>query len=297
MRITDLARTYLQWFNARRGASPRTCECYDLTYSQFVAFLSARGLQNDIREFTPENVDAFASHLADAGRKASSVNVKLAALHSLGEYGKKTKDPKGRYLLAENPLDRVVRPKRVKPKEKYLYRSELIQFLRADKPPCVQLAIEVLVDTALRASEVAGAKVEHLSLDGERVRLSVVLKGGSPRVVTLGERVGAILLESLHFREARPEEPLLVNERGEAYTRTTLSEMVLRQAVRAGITRVVVRAHVLRHSIASLASASNVDVPTIAAMLNHSDIHTVARYVHRQEAVDAARDRVREVLR
>ena len=32
-------------------------------------------------------------------------------------------------------------------------------------------------------------------------------------------------------------------------------------------------------------------------MLNHSDIHTVQRYVHRKDAVDAAREAVREALR
>lgn len=295
MQLSALASQHLKFFSAR-GASPKTCECYDLTYRQFVAFLMGRGQENDIRHFTPENVDAFATYLTEAGRKASSVNVKLAALHSLGEFGVKTKDARGKYQLAENPLDRVYRPKRQKPAEKYLYTTELRQLLAVECPAPVRVALELLVDTALRVSEVCHANVEHLSLDGDRVLLAVVVKGGGHRTITLGSEVAGRLMELLKFREARPTDPLVVNEQGDRYTRTTLSEMVRRLALKVGITRIPVRAHVLRHSVATLAIASGADVPTVAAMLNHSDIHTVQRYVHRQDAVDSAREKVRVSL-
>ena len=296
MKLSTLADEYLKFF-AARGASPKTIECYDLTYRQLVAFLLGLGQENDLRNFTPENIDAFATYLAEKKRKASSVNVKLAALHSLGEYGKKTKDARGKYHLAENPLDRVFRPKRVKPAEKYLGKVELQQLLAVECPAPARVALELLVDTALRASELTSANVEHLRLDGERVLLSVRVKGGRYREVTLGREAADKLIESLRFREARPHDPLLVNERGERYTRTSLSEMVLRLAARAGITRIPVRAHVLRHSVATLADETGASVPTIAAMLNHSDVHTAQRYIHRNEAVDAARAAVRGALR
>lgn len=296
MKISALADQYLKFF-AARGASPKTVECYDLTYRQYVAFLLGRGLEDDVRHFTPETLEAFITYLTEAGRKASSVNVKLAGLKSLGEYGKKTKDGRGRYHLSENPLDRVYRPKKQRPAEKYLGKVELQQLLAVECPASVRVALDLIVDTALRASELANANVEHLRLDGERVILSVRVKGGRYREITLGSEVAGRLLELLRFREARPTDPLLVNEKGERYTRTTLSEMVLRLARKAGITRILVRAHVLRHSVATMASATGADVPTIAAMLNHSDIHTVQRYVHRKDAVDAAREAVREALR
>jgi site-specific recombinase XerD len=296
MQLSALSRQYLRFFMAR-GASPRSEECYDLTHRQYVAFLIGQGQTDDVRSFTPETVDAFATYLKENGRKASSVNVKLAALHSLGEYGVKTKDARGKYILEENPLARVYRPKRQKPAEKYLSKAEIQSLLRAPAPAPVRLAVDMIVDTALRASELAHANVEDVRLGGEFLILSVRVKGGRHQEISLGTEISHRLLESLRFREAKPTDPLLVNERGERYTRTTLSEAVLRLARRVGITRILVRAHVLRHSVATLASASGADVPTIAAMLNHSDIHTVQRYVHRQEAVDAAREAVREALR
>jgi site-specific recombinase XerD len=296
VKLSTLADDYLKFFQAR-GASPKTIECYDLTYRQFVAYLLGRGVENDLHQFTAENVEGFTAYLAENGRKASSINVKLAGLHSLGQYGMRTKDARGKYHLAENPLDRVFRPKRQKPAEKYLYLAELKQLMEAPCPAHERLALDLLVDTALRVSELTHAKVEHLSLDGERVLLAVTVKGGRPRTIVLGPAVAERLLESLKFREARPAEPLLVNGRGEPWTRTSLSEAILRLATRAGVTRIPVRPHVLRHSVATLAIARGADIPTVAAMLNHSDIHTVQKYVHRHEAVDAAREAVREVLR
>jgi site-specific recombinase XerD len=296
MQLSALSRQYLRFFTAR-GASPRSEECYDMAHRQYVAFLIGQGQPDDVRSFTPETVDAFATYLKENGRKASSINVKLAALKSLGDFGVKTKDARGKYILAENPLARVYRPKRERPAEKYLSKDEVRLLLTAACPAPVRLAVDMLVDTALRASELAHANVEHLRLDGERVLLAVRVKGGRHREIMLGAEVSHRLLESLRFREAKPTDPLLVNEKGERYTRTTLSEAVLRLAKRVGITRILVRAHVLRHSVATLASASGADVPTIAAMLNHSDIHTVQRYVHRQEAVDAAREAVRASLK
>jgi len=296
MQLSALSRQYLRFFSAR-GASPRSVDCYDLTHRQFIGFLQGQGLADDIRHFTAENIQAFAAYLAENGRKASSVNVKLAGLHSLGEYGVKTKDAKGRYILAENPLLRVYRPKRQRPAEKYLSKAEIQSLILEPCPAPVRLVVDLLVDTALRASELANACVAALRMDGERVILSVKVKGGRHQEITIGAAVAARLLESLRFREAKPTDPLLVNEKGDRYTRTTLSEAVLRLARRAGITRILVRAHVLRHSVATMASSLKVDVPTIAAMLNHSDIHTAQRYVHRHDAVDAAREAIREALR
>lgn len=297
MRLSDLGSQYLKWF-AQRNASPKTIESYDLAYTQFVAFLIGLGQQNSIESFTPEHIDAFIGHLTQTGRKASSVNIKLSALHSLGEYGKKSKDGRGKYYLAENPLDRIVRPKEEPVHERYLTLVEIRQLLAHPKPAACQIAIEILVDVQLRASELTNANVEHARLDGDRVVLAVRVKGNRFKEVTLGQAVSARLLEALKFREARPSDPLVVNEKGHRYTRTTLSEMILRQAKRAGITRFPVRAHVLgRHSVATLASESKVEIPVIAGMLNHSDLNTVQKYVHRNAAVDAAREAVREALR
>lgn len=295
VRLSDLAHRYLLFARSRGGAAT-TQVSYDITYTAFIEFLHAQGLTDDVRHFTPETVSDWIGALQGRGLKASSINVKLAALKSLGDFGVKTKDGRGKYILDENPLMRVYRPKRQPRRERYLTRDELRQLLAAPCSPDARLTLDVLVDTALRASELAGANVEHLRLDGDRLILSVRVKGGRYREVTLGKDVAAKLLEALKFREARPHDPLLVTDRGVRHTRSTLSALVATLALRAGITRVRAGAHIVRHSVASLASAAGAELPVIAALLNHSDLSTVHRYVHRNEAVDAAREAVRKAL-
>jgi hypothetical protein len=72
MRISELSRKFLLWSSAR-GASPRTTESYEATYSRFVEFLHQRGEDDDLRHFTPEHIEAFIDALVAGGLKPSSV--------------------------------------------------------------------------------------------------------------------------------------------------------------------------------------------------------------------------------
>src|SRR5262249_44818148 len=148
-----------------------------------------------------------------------------------------------------------------------------------------RLALELIVDQPLRASEFCEARVSDLQLDGdasgaERVALTVRVKGGSYKTKVLGVRCAQLLTKALREREASPVETLLVNAKGEPFTRQSLSEMLLRLGKRANIRRIPVRSHVIRHSIASAAAQLGASVHELAEMLNHSDTNTVKRYVH-----------------
>lgn len=295
MQLSRLASDFLR-YKAARGCSPRTAEEYDRTFGQFRAFLASKGLDDDVRNFTGDTVAEFVEYVAAHGAKASSINTKLAALSSLGGYGLKIKTPRGKYTLSENPVSRVERPKRQQPPERYLYAQEIRDLLAVDAPACERLALRFLLDTQLRASAAANARVRDLSADGERLFLHVIEKGNRHEVVELSPDLAKVLLEVLKQREAGSDDPLLVNSKGVAYTRTSLSEMVARLARRAGITRLPVRAHLLaRHSPASLAGQAGATEFEIAAMLRHANTATARRYVHGVTG-EAARERVREML-
>jgi site-specific recombinase XerD len=295
MRFSELATDYVRSM-AVKGKSPRTCENYDLAYGQFRAFLQSRGLADDLRHFNGETCGEFAEYLATGGNKASSVNTKLAALASLARYGMRSKQRgKDKYILTENPIERVERPKAKKPREKYLYRDE-IRAMFSVATAYERLTLTLLFETNLRVSALVNANVGDLSLDGDRVLLSVVEKGDNPDTFVLSPEVAEPLLETLKLREAKATEPLLVNQGNRRFTRTHFSDMVARIARRAGITRIPVRAHMFaRHSPASIAGQNGANVFEIAAMLRHRDANTAKRYVHGVTA-DAARAKVRELV-
>lgn len=296
MRLSQLGSDMLK-YRALRGGSVRTAECYELAYAQFVGFLRERRVDDDVRHFTADNVEAFAAYLAEKGLKGTSITTKLAALSALGTYGMRAKDSRGKRILDHNPADkRVERPKRSRGRDCYLYPDEIRQLLAAEVPANEKLALAFLFDTRLRASAAATARVRDLALEGEAVKVSVREKGDKPRAVVLSATVAERLIASLKVREAGSDETLLLNGAGRPYTRTSLSEMVAKVARHAGVTRVPVRAHLFaRHSVASIAGQNGATAFEIAALLGHADTSTAAKYVHGVSG-DATRDRVRELL-
>src|SRR5262249_46963086 len=211
MLFSKFSSDYVKHLALRRGCSPATCDGYGRVLTQFVGHLLAEKLTDDVRHFTPDTVESFVTKLADAGRKGSAINHKLAVLASLAKWGMTQKDTRGKYFLAENPVSRVERPKRVKPPEKFLTLQELRALLTVEAKPYERLALDMFIDTALRVSELATAKVKHLRLDGDLLTLSVIVKGGRPRNVALGRELAERLEAPLRERKAGPEEPLLLN--------------------------------------------------------------------------------------
>lgn len=300
MQFSRLATEFLR-YRAARGGSPRTAESYEQCYAQFRTFLASKGLEDDLRHFTGDLVSDFVEYLAGHRAAPGTIHARLGALSSLGDYGVRAKNTKGKYHLPENPVGRVERPKLIRPEGRYLYAQEIRDMLAVPAPPNERLLLLFLLDTQLRASAAANAKVRDLSqdarADGDRLLLHVIEKGGKPQVVTLGADLAVALLEVLKQREAEPDEPLLVNTKGGAYSRNSLTEAVARLARQAGITRLRVGAHLFaRHSPASLAGQNGASAFEIAAMLRHADLSTAKRYVHGVTA-DAARERVRELLK
>jgi integrase/recombinase XerD len=280
--------------NDRRYISTeRSRETYDHCIGQFVTFLTTAGRQNSVSELTPENVEAFVALLFERKMAATSVNLRLSALSGLAKYAMQTKN-RGRYLLDVNPVDRIKRPRNAKPRERFLTLDELRALLAVDCPPNERLALALIVDQPLRATEYCEACVRDLRLEGDAVALTVRVKGGAHVTKVLGSRVAEQLQAALREREAGRDETLLVNTKGEPYSRQTFSEMIARNAVKAGI-RQPVRAHLIRHSIASAAALKGATEHELAAVLNHASLGTVKRYTHGVRP-DAALDRVREAL-
>ena len=303
MQLSRVADQFVAYLGAYRGYSPRTCENYALAYGQLQAFLRLQGLTDDVRHFTGDVVAAFAQYLAAGGNKANSVNTKLAALSSLAAYGMRTKDPRGRYILVDNPMARIERPQRQRVNRRFLHREEAKALLTVECPANERVAIDLIFDTGLRVSELCRANVEDLweNRQGQLV-LGVTVKGrgrSQQKIdVPIGKAVAERLLALLRHREAGPKDPLLVNQSGHRYLRTVLSDVIARRARQAGIARIPVRAHTLRHTYNVVArSEAGLDEVQRAGLLNQTDTASVRRYDHLlPDETHDARERVRAGL-
>jgi len=298
MQLSRLASEYIRTLRKNPDYSSQTADKYEDELGEFVAYVRMHG-QDSVRDFTADRVLEFVQHVKGRGVGNSSIAGKLAALGSMAKYGMQTKGEKGKYLLDQNPLDRVPRPKKKDVPIRFLSPGQLDMLLAVDCQPNERLALTMLADQPLRATEWATRKVKDLILreDGG-VSIGVKVKGGRLKTKRLGEDAGRALLASLKQREAGPEETLLLNCEGKPYTRQTLSEMVARLSRRAGLPERV-SAHVIRHSVASEAAANGASVYEIAEMLNHGNLQTAHRYIHgvrEDAALTTVRERRRERL-
>lgn len=296
MRLTDLTRKYLA--DPRYLASERSKETYDLGINQFLGYLQTISAPNSVDSFTADNVEGFVQWLYSEKKLSNTtVNLRLSALSGLAAYAMQNKDEKTRKpYMDKNPVDFIKRPRNETPKQKFLAMNEIKKILDVDAQPNEKLALALLFRTNLRATAAAEAKVKNLTLDGERVLLTVTEKGDVQRTVTLPPDLADELVASLKQREAGPEETLLLNTEGKPYTRQTISNMVARLAVRAGITRIRVGSHLFnRHSPASIVGEDGASEFQIASMLGHRTTATAKKYTHGVTA-DKARSRVWDLL-
>jgi integrase len=166
---------------------------------------------------------------------------------------------------------------------KYLHPSELAAFLDVPLPPEQALARDLLVETGVRVSEACGASVGDLHDVGGAYVLRLPVKGRGRRVVDFP--ISAVLAQAINERltdagRMEPGDPILVNRSGERWNRSALSELMMRIGKAAGIDRLRVSAHKLRHTANVVARVSGIDAYTRSRLLGHSNPASLARYDH-----------------
>ena len=184
-----------------RNASPGTVTEYRRNAGEFLAFLSARGV--DWRAPDRAAVRAYLSTLADRGLAPSSVAGRLAAVRSLYRHalrhGRIEIDPLAgvraprrpsrlpRVLSVDEARELVTAPGRLASRDEALARRDAAM-------------LELLYATGMRISELAGLTIDRVDLT--RRRLRVVGKGNKEREVLFGTPAAAAL--RAYLGTARP---------------------------------------------------------------------------------------------
>jgi integrase len=287
----------LQYLGTVRNYAPATIDSYTGTYDQFRHWLHAHDLPDDIDQFTGDNLFRFTESLAQKGQKASTIVIRLHALSTIANTLMKLKDDRGKPYLETNPTRTFEWPTVDTPETKFLLPEELAAFLAVPRPVGESIARDLLIDTALRVSELCRVKVGDLITVEGRTALAVTVKGRGRRVqrrhVPLSKPVATALFEYLVSREIHApqhpdsrDQPLLVNSEGRAWIRTSLSSLMVRIGRQAGVTRFRVSAHKLRHTanvvsrMARLADGSKLDRWTRSQLLSHRNPASLDRYEH-----------------
>lgn len=142
--------------------------------------------------------------------------------------------------------------------------------------------LELLYGSGLRASELVGAKLENLDLDGGMIR--VTGKGNKTRLVPVGGKSRESLEAYLNRMRPQMVKPrtgseVFLNRFGRKLTTVRLWQIVKEVAKRAGIEKTVYP-HLLRHSFATHLLTGGADLRIIQELLGHADISTTQIYTH-----------------
>jgi integrase/recombinase XerD len=291
MTLSKVMTQYLQWRAVNRGSTPDSVAQYERAYRTFLAHLHAAGLQDVPASFTRDTLLNWSLAEGQRGVGPRTIASRIGMLSSLADFMLEQKDGRGRPLLAENPTKGFRRPKYQKGEMQFLYGGELRDFIQVERPMREAMARDLLIDTMLRVSEVCEANVgDFVELDGGRYYLTTQVKGQrakgaqkkfNPISPPVAEALKSYLLaRGMIDPQKSANEPLLVNSRGKRWTRNALTDLMARIGRKAGITRLQVSAHKLRHTGNVVGRRGGLDAVVRSALLNHSNTRTVTEYDH-----------------
>ena len=213
-----------------------------------------------------EDVRAYQVHLVSRGVAWATLNQVVSSLRFFF----------GVTLGREDLPERIPYARRPKTLPVVLSPEEVARFLEAVPSRRDRVALTTAYATGLRASEVAGLRIQDI--DSSRMVIHVVNgKGGKQRYVMLSPKLLGIL--RAYWKIERPTYWLFPGRGGEK----PLDPSGLNAACAAAVaaTGISKRAtlHSLRHAFATHLIEQRVDISIVQALLGHSHLSTTIRYI------------------
>jgi len=148
--------------------------------------------------------------------------------------------------------------------------------------------IELMVRTGLRVGEIVELRPKDVTIGQRKGEVLVCHgKGMKERNIPLGRQVRGALGTYLSVRPENESDRLFISRTHKPLSTRDIQRMVHSTAYRAGIRRRI-NPHLLRHTFATRALRSGVDIATLSRLLGHETLAATARYLHPDKATVAA---------
>lgn len=284
--------SFILYLATERGLS----ENYQLSNRQsleaFAAWLRSERLPEAPETILPAHLTGWLAHCRADGLASASVKLMSVALKVFFRF------LHSRKVITSDPAEFLVIPKI----EAYLpgtlnemEAGQLLESITSSAPFDLRdrAMLELLYGSGLRISELVEARLEHLLLEEEIIR--VTGKGNKTRLIPLGRKASHAIGEWLRtgrpgFVNERTGSHLFLSVRGRGLTRARCWQIVRERARNAGL-ETAVYPHLLRHSFATHLLDNGADLRVIQEMLGHANIATTQIYTH------VAQPRLKEVHR
>jgi integrase/recombinase XerC len=276
-----LIDSFLHYLQYERNYSAHTISSYSKDLEQFEVFVKEK--QEGV--FDPVVIDSdiirgWVIFLLDNKLSPVSVNRKLSSLKSFFKFLLKQK------VISVNPLRFVTAPKTKKPLPCFIREGELDALLDGDSFDSGfegvrnRLILELLYDTGVRRSELAGIK--NSDIDYEASVLKVTGKRNKQRLIPFAEGLKRLMLDYVDVREREAEAPgeyFFVRRNGRQ-----LSTDIVYRIVRGCLSEIPALSkrspHVLRHSFATSMLNNGAELNAVKELLGHSSLASTSVYTH-----------------
>lgn len=270
---SDLNKRIAYYMGAKRidGLSQRTLDNYKYTLEMF-----AQKVNKSISKITTDDIRGYITYLSEERHlRETSLQTHISTLRAF--FGWLYVEEK----IKKNPMLKIRSLKLDKKNARQALSLEELERLRdACKGYREKALVEFLVSTGCRLSEVAQLRVEDLNLNERSV--VVTGKGDKDRLVYFSVRARLMLQE--YIKERKGGEGLFVSSKTPylPLKQRAIERIVHAISERAGLASRV-HPHLLRHTFATLALNSGMDVTVIQRLLGHENISTTQIYAAMNE--------------
>ncbi|KMY55622.1 hypothetical protein AC623_18200 [Bacillus sp. FJAT-27231] len=261
--------------------SESTIRSYLMSCKRFIDVVQA--IHNSpimLKQVKEEDIQHFLHYLKhEKNYKPASLNVTLNGLRNLFQYAMRNE------LIEKDPTRYLEPAKEYKQKRDFLTMKEVQTLLAAIDHELGALVVRTLAYTGLRISECLALTMDDIDFEKDRIYVRNG-KGNKPRTLPLSKDLKSFLLQ---YKEG----PRCYVKDSNFFFATSKSGRISAVYINRLLTEAVkklkwkkhVTCHTLRHSFASRLVKNGTGLPTVAALLGHSDFRTVTSvYVHIEDA-------------
>jgi integrase len=260
------------------GRSPRTIEWYAQKMRSYLAASHATRLC----ELTAFELKRFLGEQRDRGLAPNTIHGFFQTLRAMANWAQREHYPVDEALLR-------LRAPKVPEKEMEAYSPDQLAAIFSVAPAgWATLAIQILLGTGMRLSELCALSIDDVEDEGEVTFLKIRSgKGAKFRRVPVSSRLRRELVRYLNrWRPETHGRTLLVLSDARPVSALTLSELFRRIRHRVGFG---VRAHKFRHTYATAYLRQCGEIERLRRILGHTTYVMVMRYVHLDKG-DLAQD-------
>jgi integrase/recombinase XerC len=279
---------FIEMLLVERGFSIHTCRAYRNDLEQFFSYLDGQTQNRSDGQSLGDRdeIDALAIRFylgfLHKRYKKTSIARKLSSLRSF--FGFLVK--KG--LMAKNPAETVLTPKRGQPMPNYLPVDETFRLLDGIKGDSLlavrnRAILETLYSTGMRVGELAGMNVGDLDFGKGLAR--VTGKGNKERLAPIGDKALRCVRHYLNKRrrekgtDDEQKAPLFLNRLGGRLTSRSIARLLDKVNRQLGLVRSITP-HGFRHTFATHMLDAGADLRMVQELLGHASLSTTQRYTH-----------------